>query len=119
MPIRAAGVRPVHLHKVASLRSGRKYPVTGGSHGAVWLCLDALLFGSAGQSPSELEALYPVAYVLQDFLTVASRVVHTRAELARMPEANTGAETLSASLSASAEHGQQRHVLRASVKCFR
>ena len=39
--MRAAGARPVHLHKVASLRSGRKCPVTGGSHGVVWLCLDA------------------------------------------------------------------------------
>jgi hypothetical protein len=28
--------------------------------------------GSAGQSPSELEALYRVAYVLQDFLTRSS-----------------------------------------------
>jgi hypothetical protein len=56
--------------------------------------------GSAGQSPSEQEALYPVAYVLQDLLTVASRVVHTRAELVGLPEANTGAEVLRASLSA-------------------
>jgi hypothetical protein len=38
--------------------------------------------GSAGQSPSELEALYRVAYVLQDFLTIASRVVRTHARQA-------------------------------------
>ena len=34
--------------------------------------------GSLGQSASELEALYPVAYVLQDFLTVTSGIVDTR-----------------------------------------
>lgn len=51
-----------------------------------------------GQSPGEPEALYPVAYVLQDFLTVASRVVHTCAGPVRLPRANTGAETLRASL---------------------
>ena len=32
----------------------------------------------AGQSASELEALHPVAYVLEDLLIVASRVVRTR-----------------------------------------
>ena len=32
--------------------------------------------GSAGQSPDELEALYPVAYVLQDLLTTTD--VRTR-----------------------------------------
>ena len=38
--------------------------------------------GSAGQSASELGALHPVAYVLEDLLTVASRVVHTHGLLA-------------------------------------
>jgi hypothetical protein len=50
--MRAAGVRPVHLQKVASLRNGRKCPVTGGSHGAVWLCLDALLLAHGGGRPA-------------------------------------------------------------------
>ncbi len=83
--MRAAGARPVHLHKVASLRSGRKRPVTGGQSRGGLAVLGCPALGSAGQSPSELtlEALYPVAYVLQDVLAVASWVVHTHTGLIR------------------------------------
>jgi hypothetical protein len=66
VPLRAAGVRPVHLHKAASLRSGRNRPVTRGGHGAVRLCLDALLLAQRAAAERARGAV-SVAYVAKTF----------------------------------------------------
>ena len=65
----------MHLHKIASLRSGRKCPVTRGSHGAVRLCSDACS-GPSGAVTERTEGAVSVAYVLQELLTTTD--VRTR-----------------------------------------
>jgi integrase len=75
VPIRAAGVRPVHLNKVASLRSGTKYPVTGavtGRSGCAWMHCSWL----SGAVAERARGAVSVTYVLQDLLTTTD--VRTR-----------------------------------------
>jgi hypothetical protein len=65
----------VHLHKIASLGSGRKCPVTGAATGRSG-CARMPCSGPSGAVAERTEGAVSVAYVLQDLLTTTD--VRTR-----------------------------------------
>ena len=65
----------MHLHKIASLRSGRKCPVTGAATGRSG-CARMPCSGPSGAVTERTEGAVSVAYVLQDLLTTTD--VRTR-----------------------------------------
>ena len=80
MPIRAAGARPVHLHEVASLRNGRKCPVTGAVMGRSGCARMPCSWLGGAVTERTIDAAC-VAHVLQDLLTTTD--VRTRTNSGR------------------------------------